>query len=64
MKKHLYFLITFLSLTGISVAQRQMENLDRGVAAVRNAKGQIFVSWRLLATENAFFQCLSHHWRW
>jgi rhamnogalacturonan endolyase len=28
-----------------------MENLDRGVAAVRNAEGQVFVSWRLLGTE-------------
>jgi rhamnogalacturonan endolyase len=32
-------------------AQRQMENLDRGVVAVRNPQGNVFVSWRLLATE-------------
>jgi rhamnogalacturonan endolyase len=28
-----------------------MENLDRGVAAVRTADGKTFVSWRLLGTE-------------
>ncbi|HEY0039156.1 MAG TPA: rhamnogalacturonan lyase [Flavisolibacter sp.] len=32
-------------------AQRQMEALDRGVVAVRNAEGKVFVSWRLLGTE-------------
>ena len=32
-------------------AQRLMENLDRGVAAVRTANGKVFVSWRLLGTE-------------
>ena len=33
-------------------AQRLMENLDRGVAAVRTADGKVFVSWRLLGTES------------
>lgn len=32
-------------------AQRSMEDLDRGVAAVRNKEGKVFVSWRLLGTE-------------
>jgi len=32
-------------------AQRLMENLDRGVTAVRNGDGKVFVSWRLLGTE-------------
>ena len=32
-------------------AQRVMEYLDRGVVAVRNADGKVFVSWRLLGTE-------------
>lgn len=32
-------------------AQRLMENLDRGVAAVRTDDGKVFVSWRLLGTE-------------
>lgn len=33
-----------------AVAQRQMENLDRGVVAVRTDDG-VFVSWRLLGTD-------------
>jgi rhamnogalacturonan endolyase len=33
-------------------AQRLMENLDRGVAAVRTVDGKVFVSWRLLGTES------------
>ncbi len=32
-------------------AQRQMEMLDRGVVAVRDKEGKVFVSWRLLGTE-------------
>jgi rhamnogalacturonan endolyase len=47
-------LFCFLSFAFITTfAQRQMENLDRGVSAVRNAEGKVFVSWRLLATEPA-----------
>ncbi len=30
---------------------REMENLDRGVVAVRSATSQVFVSWRLLALD-------------
>lgn len=43
-----------LFLFGLAVsagAQRQMESLDRGVVAVRNKEGKIFISWRLLGTE-------------
>lgn len=32
-------------------AQRQMEHLDRGVVAVNNGNGQVFISWRLLSTD-------------
>jgi rhamnogalacturonan endolyase len=32
-------------------AQRQMENLGRGVVAIHQADGKIFVSWRLLGTD-------------
>jgi len=32
-------------------AQRQMEKLDRGVVAVHQPDGKVFVSWRLLATD-------------
>ena len=34
-----------------SKSQRQMEWLDRGVVAVRNDDGKVFVSWRLLGTD-------------
>src|SRR5665648_917246 len=32
-------------------AQRQMENLDRGIVAVRTPGDSAFISWRLLGTE-------------
>ena len=32
-------------------AQRQMEKLGRGVVAVRNGSDSVFVSWRILGTE-------------
>lgn len=34
-------------------AQRVMENLDRGVVAVNEGSGKVFVGWRLLGTEAA-----------
>jgi rhamnogalacturonan endolyase len=41
-----------LAIISLSVqAQRQMEWLTRGVYAVSEGKGKVFVSWRLLATE-------------
>ena len=44
--------VSFCAILSITThAQRSMENLDRGVAAVRTADGKIFVSWRLLGTE-------------
>ena len=41
-----------LCLAANTFAQRQMENLSRGVVAIRQADG-VFVSWRLLGTEPA-----------
>jgi rhamnogalacturonan endolyase len=41
--------ILLISLSAQS--QRVMENLDRGVIALRQADGKVFVSWRLLGTE-------------
>jgi rhamnogalacturonan endolyase len=38
-------------LFGSAFPQRIMENLDRGVVAVRHATDSVFVSWRLLGTE-------------
>jgi rhamnogalacturonan endolyase len=48
--------LIFLSLLSVSSfatlqSQRLMEALDRGVVAVRNNEGAVFVSWRLLGTE-------------
>ena len=39
-----------LCLSAGAFAQRQMENLSRGVVAIRQDDG-VFVSWRLLGTE-------------
>jgi len=36
-----------------SLAQRQMEALDRGLVAVPNGEGAVFVGWRLLGTDPA-----------
>ena len=51
MKRSIIMLTLFFISVSHSHAQRQMEYLDRGVVAVRNAEGHVFVSWRLLATE-------------
>jgi rhamnogalacturonan endolyase len=50
MKKTLTILSLVFIISSVN-GQRQMENLDRGVVAVRNPQGNVFVSWRLLATE-------------
>jgi FG-GAP repeat. len=42
-----------LGAGGAARAQRQMENLGRGVVALRQADGAVFVGWRLLATDPA-----------
>lgn len=38
---------------GTSLAQRQMENLNRGVVAVKKSTTQIYVSWRLFGNDPA-----------
>ncbi|MEO5564311.1 MAG: hypothetical protein ABIR18_12775, partial [Chitinophagaceae bacterium] len=54
MKKQTPILTFILLMICTSVfSQRMMETLDRGVAAVRNPEGKVFVSWRLLGTEPA-----------
>lgn len=53
MKKHLFLLLITIDFSVFSFGQRQMEDLDRGVAAVRDAEGKVFVSWRLLGIEPA-----------
>ena len=37
--------------TASAFAQRQMEPLDRGVVAIRQPDGGVFVSWRMLGTD-------------
>ncbi|MDB5191382.1 MAG: rhamnogalacturonan lyase [Segetibacter sp.] len=51
MRIKLLVCLLFTATTTVAFAQRQMENLDRGVVAVRDANGKTFVSWRLLGTE-------------
>jgi rhamnogalacturonan endolyase len=41
----------FLWFCGAASAAPSMENLGRGVVAVRQSDGRVFVSWRLLATD-------------
>lgn len=52
MKKNRFLLLLMLTCLSLSVqAQRKVENLDRGVVAVRTSSGGVFVSWRFLATD-------------
>jgi rhamnogalacturonan endolyase len=46
----LAFATVGLFATGVT-AQRQMEKLGRGVVAVRQADGQVYVGWRLFGTD-------------
>ncbi len=46
-----FFFVGTLFISTVSVGQRYMENLDRGVFAVRQDDKKIFVSWRMLGTE-------------
>jgi rhamnogalacturonan endolyase len=52
---HKVLLITACTLCLLSaveiVGQRQMENLGRGVVAVSQGDGKVFISWRLLGTD-------------
>ncbi|MDA1193251.1 MAG: hypothetical protein O3A46_16365, partial [Candidatus Poribacteria bacterium] len=43
--------VGLIPLTVAAEAQRQMENLGRGVVAVREADGSVFIGWRLLGTD-------------
>ena len=46
-------LIVCCLLCNIAFAQRQMERLGRGVVAIHQGEGKVFVSWRLLGTDPA-----------
>jgi len=44
-------LLSLLLSASMAHAQRQMERLDRGVVAVLEGRGRVYVGWRLLGTE-------------
>ena len=49
----IFFCLFLLAIVSGASAQRLMENLSRGLVAVRSNEGKVFVSWRLLGTEPA-----------
>lgn len=49
--KHLLPLCGIVILCTAASAQRQMENLGRGVVAINQGERKVFVSWRLLGTD-------------
>ena len=53
LKIRYFTVLAVVMLIAISpvMAQRQMENLDRGVIAIRNPNDSVYVGWRLLGTE-------------
>ena len=52
MTKKLFLLIFLASaIIGVSQAQRQMENLNRGLIAVKSSEKSAFISWRLLGND-------------
>ena len=56
LKKYLLAFAAFLFFLGFAnnvFSQRQMEYLNRGVVAVPDGSGNIFISWRLLVTDDA-----------
>ena len=52
MKKKSGILLLAIFCGLAAFAQRQMEYLNRGVVAVPDGKGNMFVSWRLLVTDD------------
>jgi rhamnogalacturonan endolyase len=49
--RHIITFFSLLFIGTVAFAQRQMEYLDRGVVGTPDGNGNIFVSWRLLATD-------------
>lgn len=45
------FIMLLLSLTCSLYAQRQMENLDRGVVAVKLDDNKVYIGWRMFGTD-------------
>lgn len=46
------FLLGFLLLPAVMLAQYKMEYISRGLHAVPDGKGKVLISWRLLGTED------------
>jgi rhamnogalacturonan endolyase len=44
----LFFVMVF---AGMAISARYMENLGRGVVAVRTSSSEVYVGWRMLGTE-------------
>jgi len=44
-------IILLLGLVSAAPAQRQMENLTRGIVAVKQAGGGVYIGWRLFGTD-------------
>lgn len=51
--KSFLMILTSVMLGGVGLSQRQMENLSRGVVAVKKSTTQIYVSWRLFGNDPA-----------
>lgn len=51
MKKAVFLIVMMLAGSSVLMAQRQMEYLNRGLVAVPDGSGNIFISWRLLVTD-------------
>ncbi|MBD3266389.1 hypothetical protein GF373_06940, partial [bacterium] len=45
------FILSLINLLSHAVSPRPMEHLDRGVVAINQGKGNVFISWRLLGTD-------------
>jgi rhamnogalacturonan endolyase len=51
MKVRLVGLLLCLLVAETALGQRQMERLTRGVVAVRQADGGVYIGWRLFGTD-------------
>lgn len=47
------FFLWLLCAAGTATAQRQMENLNRGLVAVKKSSTQVYLSWRLFGNDRA-----------
>ena len=49
------FIVTcvLFAINSSAIAQRQMEFLSRGVVAVNQGDGKVFVGWRMLGTDSS-----------